>query len=125
LLARVLLGFTKTTVEVANPQQSEMRAEIELVVDSGATYSILSGDLLRKLQVTPLEERSFTLADGRQIRRKLGGVRMRIGNRYGFSSVIFGEETDQQVLGVTALEELGLELDPVTRQLRPTELFLL
>lgn len=102
-----------------------MRAEIELVVDSGATYSILSGDLLRKLQVTPLEERSFTLADGRQIRRKLGGVRMRIGNRYGFSSVIFGEETDQQVLGVTALEELGLELDPVTRQLRPTELFLL
>ena len=119
------MGFTKTTVEIANAEKSELKADMELLVDSGASYSIIREDFLAKLKVRPLEQREFTLANGQKIRRKLGGVQMRIGERVGFSSVIFGEESDQQVLGVAALAELGLELDPTTKQLKPAELFLL
>jgi predicted aspartyl protease len=39
--------------------------------------------------------------------------------------VIFGEAADQPVLGVTALEMMGLEVDPVRGELRPTEFLLL
>ena len=112
-------------VEIVNPEKPELRATMELLVDSGASYSTVSQDFLEKLQVRPLEQREFTLANGQKISRNLGGVQMRIGTRVGYSSVIFGKETDQQVLGVAALEELGLELDPITKQLRPTEIFLL
>ena len=119
------MGSTKANVEVANTENADLKAELELLVDSGATYTMINGTFLRKLQVRPLEEREFTLANGQMIKRKVGGVRIRIGDRQGFSSVIFGEENDQQILGVTALEELGLELDPVSRELRPTKLFLL
>ncbi|MFP3296222.1 MAG: hypothetical protein RXN78_01420 [Vulcanisaeta sp.] len=34
------------------------------------------------------------------------------------SRLIFAEEGDAQVLGVTALETLGLEVDPLTGTLR-------
>jgi aspartyl protease family protein len=119
------LGFTRTIVEVANAERPDLKGDVELLVDSGASYSIIGGDFLGKLQVQPLGEREFTLANGERIRRKVSGVRIRVGDRVGFCSVIFGEEHDQPVLGVTALEELGLELDPTTKQLRPAELFLL
>jgi clan AA aspartic protease len=119
------LGFTKAIVEIANAERPDLKGEMELLVDSGASYSIIRSDFLGKLQIRALEEREFTLANGQKISRKLGGVQIRIGARVGYSSIIFGEPRDQQVLGVTALEELGLELDPVTKQLRPAELFLL
>jgi len=119
------MGSALAKVEVSNPEHFDLRMELNLLVDSGATYTIIHGDSLRKLQVNPIEERVFTLGDGRKVKRAMGGVRIRIGDRHGFSSVIFGEENDQQLLGVTALEELGLELDSARRQLRPAELFML
>ena len=39
--------------------------------------------------------------------------------------MFFGEENDTQVLGVTALEELGMQVDPTTGELKPMELLLL
>jgi clan AA aspartic protease len=119
------MGSTLAKVEVSNAERLDLRTELDLLVDSGATYTIVHADSLRKIQVKPVEERVFTLADGRKVKRTMGGVRIRIGDRHGFSSVIFGEDNDQELLGVTALEELGLELDPVSRQLRPAELFML
>jgi len=35
--------------------------------------------------------------------------------------VVFAERNDMEVMGVEALEGLGLEVDPVTRQLRRSE----
>jgi predicted aspartyl protease len=35
--------------------------------------------------------------------------------------VVFAEEGDESVLGLHALESLGLEVDPVTRQVRRSE----
>ena len=35
--------------------------------------------------------------------------------------MVFAEERDNEVLGLHALEGLGLEVDPVTRELRESE----
>ena len=45
--------------------------------------------------------------------------------RRGGITVIFGEEDDLAVLGVTALEALGLEVDPIKNTLREAELLML
>ena len=42
-----------------------------------------------------------------------------------YSIVVFGEVSDVEVLGVTMLEELGLQVDTVTGELKPLELPLL
>jgi len=38
--------------------------------------------------------------------------------------VVFAKEKDAEVLGVDALEGLGLEIDPITRQLRKSKAIL-
>jgi hypothetical protein len=35
---------------------------------------------------------------------------------------VFGEPDDTPVLGATALETLGYQVDPVSKRLKPTEL---
>ena len=40
-------------------------------------------------------------------------------------TAVFGDEDDTPVLGVTALETLGYQVDPTTGELKPTELLLL
>ena len=45
--------------------------------------------------------------------------------RKWLTNVIFGEDTDNEVLGVTTLEQLGLQIDPVRREIKPLALYLL
>lgn len=50
---------------------------------------------------------------------------MVILGRSAYSVVVFGGGLDAEVLGVTSLEELGLQVDPTTGELKPLELLLL
>jgi len=59
------------------------------------------------------------------IERAVGLCRMDIQDLFTHSIVVFGEEKDMEVLGVTTLEELGLQVDPVSSELKPMELLLL
>jgi len=118
------MGMTKVEVELTNPQRPERTSKLQLLVDSVATYSIVSAKVLEGLAIRPLERRKFVLANGQEIERDVGGALLKVAGRAGFASVKFGHPSDQEVLGVTALEELGLELDPVNKELRPMRLYL-
>ena len=70
-------------------------------------------------------EESFRLANNTRIIRRKGSALFRYGDEIGSADVIFGEPGDAALLGVLTLEALGLALDPIKRELRPTELLLL
>jgi len=55
----------------------------------------------------------------------VGIIEIKVKNTVAYTTVVFGEENDTQVLGVTALEELGMQVDPVTGELKPMEPLLL
>ena len=55
----------------------------------------------------------------------MGGALYKFGRHEGYASVVFGVNEDKPLLGVTALEEMALQVDPVTKQLKPIELLLL
>jgi predicted aspartyl protease len=80
--------------------------------------------LLRELGIEPRERMMFELADGRTVERAVGEARFHYNGRNAVSPVIFGEESDGALLGVVTLEALGLEVDPVRRQIRPTRMIL-
>ena len=67
---------------------------------------------------------TFQLADGRRIERPVGEARFFYDGKQGVSKVVFAQPTDATVIGVLALKTLGLEVDPVRRELRPVTLFL-
>ncbi len=57
--------------------------------------------------------------------RQTGIATVEYNGRAAEVPVAFGEPGDATVIGVTTLELLGLEVDPVRQQLRPTDLLLL
>ena len=118
------MGFVNAKVELESLSGTPRRREVELLADTGALYSVVSGSILRDLGVQPRVRLNFELADGRTIEREVGEVRFHYDGRNAVSRVIFGEGSDSGLLGVVTMEELGLEVDPVRRQIRPTRMIL-
>jgi len=119
------MGITFVRMRVINPAARRRKAEVECVVDSGAIFSIIPREVLRRIGVKPDRSEEFTLADGSHVRRQLGDVLFSLEGRHGSSPVIFGEEGDAAVLGAVTLESLGMMLDPLKRELRPLPMLLL
>lgn len=118
------MGLTVVAVEIANPAKPRRSRTIDLLVDSGAIYSVVPAAVLRELGIRPISTEEFRLADGSKIRRKKGVALFRLGERVGGADVIFGQESDSTLLGALTLEALGLALDPLKRVLRPLPMVL-
>jgi clan AA aspartic protease len=118
------LGLTFIQATVANPASPKRRARLKFLVDSGALYSVVPAATLRRLGIKPHSTRTFTLADGTEIERKMGDATFALDGARGASPVIFGERGDSTLLGTVSLESLGLSLDPIRRILRPLPLIL-
>lgn len=94
--------------------------EMTIMVDTGATYSLISPALADRLGVVRLPRRfPVTLADGRQIDAEMGPIRVEIEGRVGATMAVIAECADP-LLGVEALEVLGLAVDPTAGKLVPT-----
>jgi len=118
------MGITTLDVGVGNVAAPEITKSITFLVDSGAVYSVVPSPLLLELGIKPIGEQSFRLADGTKIVRKKGVALFRYEDRVDGADVIFGEADDQCLLGAFTLEALGLELDPLRRQLLPLPMVL-
>lgn len=119
------MGYVRVKVKVRNPQHRDREADVELLADTGAIYSVIPSEVLERIKIERRSARKLKLADGRVIERHLGIAEIEVKGEMAHSNVIFGEDQDASVLGVTALEELGLQVDPLTGELRAMELLLL
>jgi len=91
---------------------------LDLLVDTGSTYTWLDARLLRKLGVVPRRRWKIEPIEGRRAERRLGEAVVAYGREEATTIVVFARPTDAQVLGVHALEGLRLAVDPMTKRLR-------
>ena len=94
---------------------------VEVLVDIGATYTMLPAPLLRSLGVSPTSARNFVIANGQRIRREVGQAAIQIGGEVLFNLVVFDEEDSQPLLGAFTLESFSLAADPVNQRLIPVD----
>lgn len=94
------------------------------MVDTGAAYTVVPYDLVKKLRIKPVKTQEFVLADGTSVKRKLGYAYVEIDGDRAPSTVVIGEKGDSPLLGVVTLENMGLMVDPFKRKLRPMRLML-
>ena len=118
------MGLTHIEAIVANPAHPRKTKKLSLLVESGAVYSVVPKTVLAALGVKPHSTKTFTLADGSAIKRKVGDAVFKLNGRQAASPVIFGEKGDSTLLGTVSLEALGLLLDPIRRELRPLPMVL-
>jgi predicted aspartyl protease len=103
----------------------EKRLSLELLVGTGATYTVIPSRVLEALEVKPVRMVRLRLADGRIVERPLGEVSIDIeGYTASATPVVFGDE-GVYLLGSVTMEQLGLAPDPIARRLRPTEALLM
>ena len=98
--------------------------EVNFLIDSGAVYSLVPEKQLKLLGLRPYRTVDFALADGTTITRQVGDAYFEYNGEGGPAPVIFGEKGDEPLLGVTALESLGLVFNPFKRELYPMRMLL-
>lgn len=118
------MGMTTVRARLANVLDRGRHADVDMTVDSGAIYSVVPTAILRSIGVRAERSETFWLADGRNVRRRVGHAVFQIEGSEGISRVVFGRAGDACLLGVVTLEELGLSLDPLKRRLRPLKLMI-
>ncbi len=119
------LGLFRIRVVVYSLEDERRNQEMELVVDTGATYPVVPASVAEHLGIRPSEELTFTLANGTRLPRKVGWAGLAYDGRKTHTRIVFGEAEDVPLLGAFALEGLGVEVDPVARTLRPATQYLL
>lgn len=117
------MGYVRLPVRVSNPE--DRSKYVDVLVDTGAVFTLISKETLQKVGIKPVEEMEFTNINKQKIRREVGVAEIEVQGRRWLSNVIFGHESDVEVLGVTTLEQLGLQIDPVSGELSAMPLYLL
>ena len=118
------MGFIYVDVEIACESAPHVTEKINALVDTGATLSVFPADVLDKLGVERLGKRRFH-GFGGAVSRDTGVVRMRYQDAVAGAAVVFGEEDDPPIMGVTALDVLGYQVDPVAGRLNRVEMLML
>ena len=116
------MGLFKVRVQVADMAAATMTLgdKIELLVDTGATYTSLPHDLLVRHGVPKLGKIKVKLANGKWVTKETGNVILKVDGKLVGSTVLFCTGTDVPVLGATTLELASLAVDPVGKRLVPT-----
>ena len=117
------MGITYVEGEVAGP--TGKTAPVRLLVDSGATYSLLPEPVWKAIELAPKRKMDFSLADGTAIQRDVSECHMVLPQGEGHTPVILGEPGDEGLLGVVTLEILGLVFNPFNRSLQPMRALLM
>jgi len=93
--------------------------EIEALVDTGASYTIVPAHLLNNLGVSAMDKIGLVLADGRPVEYDIGEARATIDGKSIPTLVVFGEDDAPPLLGAYTLEGLRLAVDPTHGRLIP------
>ena len=112
------MGTFTTAIEIGDPGGRRWQ-QVDVLVDSGATFTMLPRSLLESLEVRPQDKVPFELADGCSVEFNVGETAVRIGNRVRTTLVIFADNGVQPLLGAYTLEAFLLAVDPVNRRLVP------
>ena len=112
------MGATHVTVTIRNPADPDRAWEGLFLVDTGATDSLVPGQHLEAIGLRPKGRRVYELADGNEITVKVTTADIEFMGETVGGTVLFGEAGAEPLLGVTALESVGIEVAPTTQRLK-------
>ena len=119
------MGYVRVKGKVSNLMDKSKCAEIEFITDTGAMLTVVPALVLKNLGIGSRRKERFKLATGEIRELPVGSAQIEIGGRERIIDVVFGKEEAPALLGVTTLETLGFEVDPVTGKLKSIEFMLL
>ena len=118
------MGVFHCTVTVSPVIGDDSRV-MEAVVDTGASYTVIPGQLLHQLGIQPKRTDVFMLADGTRHEEVVGEARVTVNGRDAVTPAVFGAEGAMTLLGAVTMQELNLAVDTKGERLVPGTAYLL
>jgi clan AA aspartic protease len=112
------MGLTHVTVRLRSLSSPNGEYEADFLVDTGATDSLVPSAELNRIGVQPVGRTAYELANGTIQEYPFGLVEIVFMGEVTAGRVIFGPDNIEPLLGVTALESVGITIDPATRTLK-------
>jgi len=112
------MGLTKVTTKVTPFGNGEKSYEAVFLVDTGAADTLVPVGELEKIGLRREGKMSYELANGEVREYAYGLARIEFMGEITAGRVIFGEPDCEPLLGVTALESVGIMVDPTNKTLR-------
>jgi len=92
-------------------------AEVEALVDTGATFPALPNDKVKELGLPAIGEHPAETAEGTRKVKLAAHAIVRIEDRISEAPVMIRPESTTPLIGLVALEQMGYKVDPTTGKL--------
>ena len=115
------LGYEDVRVRVGNPKGT-ITEETQLLVDTAAFHTAIPKIIAETLRLEVAREVSVTLADKREVKAPIALASLKVLDRESIVPVVI-IDAPKPLLGVSALEGLGLKVDPIAGNLEHSRPF--
>ncbi len=112
------MSVTHVDVTVRNPAQRARSWTGSFLVGTGAIDSLAPRRNLEAIGLKPTGRRVYATADGREVEMDVALGELEIMGELSGGVIVFGDEGAEPLLGVTALESAGIEVDPRNQKLK-------
>ena len=112
------MGAIYVDVTIRNPAEPQRTWTGKFLVDTGSFDSLVPRVHLEKIGLKPRGRRNYVLADGKSVSLDITVAEIEFEGEVVGGTIVYGDESAEPLLGVTALESGGFEVDPRNEELK-------
>lgn len=112
------MGITHVTTIIRSLSGENEPYEADFLVDTGALDCLAPASSLAAVGIEAVKKKTYELASGDVVEYEVGFARLELLGDETVVEIILGPENAEPILGVLALESLGIVVDPVTQSLK-------
>jgi clan AA aspartic protease len=112
------MGLVHVTVTLRAAEKARKKYEALFLVDTGATDCMAPASKLERAGIRRRGRMAYELADGSLVEYDFGLAEIEFMGELTSGRVLFGPENCEPLLGVTALESVGIVVDPGAQRLK-------
>src|SRR5881296_445022 len=114
------MGHVYTQVTITNPVDATASLQVEAMVDTGATFTVVPRSLANQLKLPVVGKSGVRTASGEMTLERVTAS-IKINGQSDVHSVLISDVLDKVLIGVITLEGLSLTIDPTSGELRQAE----
>ena len=112
------MGAIYVDVTIRNPAEPQRTWTGKFLVDTGSFDSLVPRAHLKAIGLKPRGRREYVLADGEPVSLDITIAEIEFEGEVVGGTLVYGDESAEPLLGVTALDSGGFEVDPRNEELK-------
>lgn len=111
------MGITQVAAAIRNPADHSRHWEGDFIVDTGAIDCVVPRKHLESIGLAPEGRREYTLANGNKITMDITVAQVEFMGEIAGVTIAMAHDSADPLLGIAALESMGIEIDPHNQEL--------